>query len=97
MNTNQTELKSILMDMIWLKVLLNSCTVPYLIYQNLKAFLGNMIFQLLALLLCLTVLAPPARPGGDEGVTVIIVKLPPPSVTTGLAGFPLWAEARGGH
>jgi len=28
--TNQTKLKSILMDLIWLKVLRNSCTVPYL-------------------------------------------------------------------
>ena len=28
--TNQTKLKSILMILIWLKVLRNSCTVPYL-------------------------------------------------------------------
>ena len=28
--TNQTKLKSILMNLIWLKVLRNSCTVPYL-------------------------------------------------------------------
>ena len=30
--TNQTKLNSILMDLIWLKVLRNSCTVPYLFW-----------------------------------------------------------------
>ena len=45
--TNQIKLKSILMDLIWLKVLRNSCTVPYLFYIRISEFIlfaSNYIF-----------------------------------------------------